>query len=291
MRLSRVILRPRASGRNSAHRAPGRIGRPIIVAAHRRSGTHLAIDLLRRQFHECRSWKWPCEYLHHLYLDMDLLRPRHPWHIDTAKAYALLERAPRPIVKTHGLPHFRHLGEQASELIRLFQAADTFYVLRDGRDVLCSMYAWSNGVGSRTQCSLSEYMREIINGGNRVQVWADHVRTWLQSREVKVLRYEDIISQPRESLKQLEAALGLKASWTEPLVPRRVRNRWHRRWVRLVAVWPQSTAVLGKAGGARPPKWRETFSPDDRALFHEYAGDVLTRFGYVQEVDWVDEGC
>ena len=33
--------------------------RPVVVASHPRSGTHLMIDVIRRHFKPCRGWKWP----------------------------------------------------------------------------------------------------------------------------------------------------------------------------------------------------------------------------------------
>ena len=47
--------------------------KPIIVFSHRRSGTHLLIDLLRKQFKECQSWKYPGEPIDCLYLTMESL--------------------------------------------------------------------------------------------------------------------------------------------------------------------------------------------------------------------------
>ncbi len=55
--------------------------RPIEVASHMRSGTHLMIDLLRRQFADCGSWKWPGERNDMLYLPLDALtQPTAAWN-------------------------------------------------------------------------------------------------------------------------------------------------------------------------------------------------------------------
>ena len=51
---------------------------PVIVASHPRSGTHLLMDTLRRQFKACRSWKWPGERLDRLYCSVDELNAA-PW--------------------------------------------------------------------------------------------------------------------------------------------------------------------------------------------------------------------
>lgn len=36
-----------------------RVGDPMRVVSHVRSGTHLLIDTLRGSFSDCVSWKWP----------------------------------------------------------------------------------------------------------------------------------------------------------------------------------------------------------------------------------------
>jgi len=74
--------------------------RPIIVASHPRSGTHLLIDTLRRQFAKCRSWKWPGERLDRLYCNIDELNGTREL-LHEKKAVDILRRVERPIVKTH----------------------------------------------------------------------------------------------------------------------------------------------------------------------------------------------
>ena len=110
---------------------------PIVVCAHQRSGTHLTIDLLRRQFEECRSWKWWGENNSRLYLSLDaLFDPGVRW-VNERKAIALLRRCERPLIKTHLL---EPPASGVAELWRAWLAehSTTVYVYRDGRDVLCS---------------------------------------------------------------------------------------------------------------------------------------------------------
>lgn len=50
-----------------------RLSAPLVVATHMRSGTHLTMDLVRRQFPAFRSWKLPGEANDMLYLALDVL--------------------------------------------------------------------------------------------------------------------------------------------------------------------------------------------------------------------------
>ncbi|MEL7088470.1 MAG: hypothetical protein AAGL98_08540, partial [Planctomycetota bacterium] len=45
--------------------------RPLVIMSHERSGTHLNIDLFRKQFEECGVWKWPGQALSRLYLSLE----------------------------------------------------------------------------------------------------------------------------------------------------------------------------------------------------------------------------
>jgi hypothetical protein len=74
--------------------------RPIIVASHPRSGTHLLIDCLRLNFAECHSWKYPLERINRLYLSWASLCGEAPHLTDRASARTLA-RVARPLVKTH----------------------------------------------------------------------------------------------------------------------------------------------------------------------------------------------
>jgi hypothetical protein len=76
------------------------LGPPLVVATHMRSGTHLTMDFVRRQFLSFRSWKWPVEANDMLYLALDVLSVLEAnW--GEARARRILSRPPRALIKTH----------------------------------------------------------------------------------------------------------------------------------------------------------------------------------------------
>ncbi len=265
--------------------------RPVFVASHPRSGTHVTIDLIRRQFAECRSWKWPGEYLDHVYLDVDHMRAGHGWLIAPSKANRLLRRAPRPVVKTHCRPGFRELGAAyAGFVASLYASGRTVYVYRDGRDVLCSAHVWLQIADPSARVTLAEFLRQpdAATGLNRVSTWAEHVRAWRARPGVLAVAYEDVLAEPRAAIERIGEHLGLSPRLVEPYLPKRFRGRWHRLWERATRVHPQTTAVLGRFRGREPAKWRQAFGADDRAFFQEHAGDLLRELGYAADDRWVD---
>ena len=77
-----------------------KLSAPIVVAAHMRSGTHLTIDLLRRQFKSVGSWKWPGEANDSTYLALDVMGDLEAnW--GEKRAIRILKRCDRPIFKLH----------------------------------------------------------------------------------------------------------------------------------------------------------------------------------------------
>jgi hypothetical protein len=262
-----------------------RIGRRLVVATHRRSGTHLTLDLLRRQLPECRARKRLGEGLDALYLNLDRLDlARRPLSEDAA--LELLRRAPRPLVKTHRLPEHRRAAEAGCGFrARLLADADVYAVVRDGRDVLCSLHAYVRSYDRRAPASLSEFLRQERDGVSRVAAWAREVRETLAEPGIRVLRYEEIVSEPRAVLERLARELGVQPLYAEPLLPRPLHSRWGSRLGRL-ARNPEATTVPGAGGVA---DWHAAFSRADRAFFHCEAGALLLELGYESSDAWIDE--
>jgi hypothetical protein len=267
--------------------------RPVVVASHPRSGTHLTIDLLRRNFEECSIRKRPFERLDRLYLNVDeLLRAHQP--LAEQKANEILSRAPRPPIKTHLAGDYRRLhapqsypGQLGARWRRFLEERGQFvYVVRDGRAAVCSYQVFSAPWDPAARGSTSDFLRSEVAGLDRAAIWAAHVRGWMERPEVTVLRFEDLVSRSDDVVAQLADTLGLGATGAAPVLPPQLRSRATARLARLRGGRPGSTATLPRSG--RPtPRWQEAFSAADRALFEAQAGDVLRALGYEHDDRWV----
>jgi hypothetical protein len=268
------------------------VSSPIIVATHPRSGTHLMIDLLRRQFEACKAWLWPGETLHHLYVDVDRLSVGHPEPMSVEEAVSLLGRAKRPTVKTHSLPSLPSFeGEKCDLAEELIERGDILYIVRDGRDALCSTHIWKKeDEPELADYNLSEFLRLKKRGLSRVRYWAEHVKQWTKHPDVKVIRFEDILSASRGVVESLANELDMDPLYETPYLPEQVQGgRWTFYWRRLVRNF-ESTAILGRPNGREPANWEEAFTESDRRFFWEEAGSVLRQFGYELDDSWVVEG-
>ena len=257
------------------------IGKPIIVASHPRSGTHLTIDLLRRQFLECKSYKLPIQSSDHLFLTLEGLSNPVGNSMIEEKAIKILKKAQRPIIKTHDDPYLSHLNLELQHLKDwLRNNATLLYIIRDGRSVMCSLHLFMQSYDPYTRVSLSEFIRQDINGENRVKCWVNHVEKWLAYPNVYSLHLEDIISHTSTVLNELSLALKIQPLFKQPLLPSNTKNLWHGRWIRISSWDPESTAIIGYYKGKKVLNWKTSFTKDDHEFFNNEAGNLMERLGY-----------
>ncbi len=271
-------------------RALLRAGKPIVVATHPRSGTHLTIDLLRRHFRPCRSWKFPGEQLQSLYLNLDALLPDHDNRLSVSGALRYLRRVERPIIKTHALPDFSPWSNGLADWRAWIRnGADVIYVVRDGRDVICSYHALMMTLAdSAGTCSISQFMHQADPGfvpgprqqTSRVALWADHVKSWLTMPHLELFQFEQMLSRPDEALQRLAMKLSCRPQGVSPVLPKAFHSLWQSRWARLLGMRPHSTAIVPQGRRLHNARWREDFNEDDKTFFDDQAGDVMEALGY-----------
>ena len=264
---------------------------PVVVASHPRSGTHLLIDVLRRQFEACRTWKWPGERLDRLYCNIDELGGSDEI-LDETTARRVLGRTDRSPVKTHAWPGYQdtfldahHDGLDSEWVDWLREQGTVFYVYRDGRDVLCSYQLFRQKYDPDAFGAIGTFLRQSDDGESRVRRWAQHVRAWRDEPDVHAIQFEHLLNQPESVIQALGKRLDLEPEWREPLLPSPFHSIWESRWARLVRMRPESTAIIN---GERQ-NWHECFTPEDRAFFHQEAGDLLIELGYESSDAWVQE--
>ena len=200
----------------------------------------------------------------------------------------ILRRSPRPLLKTHADPNLPHLRSDYAELREwIDQTAQKIYVLRDGRSVLCSLHLFMQSFAPETRCSLSDFLRQTVNGKSRVRMWAEHVYDWIDRPDVSIVKFENLVQSPRQTVLQLGEMLGLPPTYTEPLLPQSPKTIWQGRWNRLTQWQPDSSAIIGYYGGQKTKKWVTALDKSDRAFFHQEAGELLIKLDYVDSDAWV----
>jgi sulfotransferase 6B1 len=168
----------------------------------------------------------------------------------------------------------------------------TIFVYRDPRDMIVShvFYATQMHKGhgmhryyTETLNTMEERINAAIQGVEEPGSELSPVRAkyegylgWLGQPAVLCLRFEDLILDR-------SAALGRILDY---LVQRGFTSRLPRD--QEVAILEQAIAPK-KSGTFRkgqPGNWKEYFTPANKVLFKEMAGDLLTQLGYERNQDW-----
>jgi hypothetical protein len=99
---------------------------------------------------------------------------------------------------------------------------------------------------------------------------------WLDQPEVLCLRFEDLILDRLAALDRILDFL-VRRGFT-PRLPRQQELAILEQ-----AITPKKSGTFRKA---QPGNWVEYFTPANKALFKEMAGDLLLRLGYEENQDW-----
>jgi len=257
------------------------VNRVIVIASHRRSGTHLMLDSLRGNVRDVQR----------RFMTLDRIDPFHEKHLPVAEFDRQL-RAQKGIVlvKTHALPGAeawpdREAGTYAAELLG---AAPTIYVHRDGRDVLVSLYRFVQSYSPQVAGqSFGEFLRSRHTGRdavgvNRAAYWQQHVLAWLDSHPTTTGSYEGLRDDFEATLRAIaeRLELQLRPVLSQVLLePRRRRIPVLDRLLRVLGLRPAgSTAIRPQAG--RVGGWRQVFDDADLAWFESEASEAMRRLGY-----------
>jgi hypothetical protein len=167
---------------------------------------------------------------------------------------------------------FQHLHQ-------IFPESPLVQVIRDGRDVVCSLLTM-NWVDPRTGRPI-EYTRDA---GKAAQYWASAIRSGRKVKEngstnprYTELRYEDIVARPEPTLKDLFASVG------EPWDPAVLD--FHRQ-DRNLAGESSAEQVSKPLYSASVGRWEKNLDPAGKRAVKEAAGNLLIELGYAADNDW-----
>jgi len=227
-----------------------------------------------------------------------------------AVADFILEREARPLgVRIVGdkSPNSLLGGEAVRLMHKVYPEARLVYIVRDGRDTAIShrFQAFIDAAQHLTNEDLRirrEFYADpgpFLRGerslftpqGARLaaESWTRNVcETERAAKELygdrfRTLRYEDLLSNPWESLSQLWQFLG--AGPGEPSLKEAVLAEAQRN---PDSDWQQEKAgeLVGQLPKGQPGLWRQLFTPFDCKVFREIAGPTLLAWKYEANLDW-----
>jgi sulfotransferase family protein len=183
------------------------------------------------------------------------------------------------LARDQGEPFGRYFAEKNHPtyaprlLAHLYDGAKEIVLVRDFRDIICSMLAFDRKRDSRNfqgdDVEVEAFtLRIVAEYRQLVTIWAERHGSAL------LLRYEDLIADPQGSLRRIAEYAGIDAS---PSLIERMADT-----LRLDD--DTSRAHRTTDNGARSiGRYRDDMTDDLRAFCLEIGADVLSEFGYTHE--------
>jgi hypothetical protein len=158
------------------------------------------------------------------------------------------------------------------------------YLVRDGRDVLLSEYAYLKALG-RFHGELSEFVGAFLRGEvNGFGSWQDQVSSWLNSpiastSNLLLVRFEDVRQNPEEQFRRIADFLGVKIE--SNVLHSAIANNSLERMRSKEDRSPQKASVNGRfVRSGSMEKWRTELPAEQLRKLDALADKTLLRLGY-----------
>jgi len=159
------------------------------------------------------------------------------------------------------------------------------YLIRDGRDVIVSLYHYYITREDRRR-SFPDFIKAYL-GGKYGPVWQHNVISWLtQGRDslgedLLVIKFEDLKMDPHHQLKT--AAMFLDLPYNEDRLAKAIEvsdiNRMRK--IELERRGPIQDLNASFYRGGKTGEWRNYFTPDLEAIYLEQVGKAMKLAGYL----------
>lgn len=271
-----VLRRADFAIRRAAGRAPAQaMGRPVFIVGCGHSGTTLMLSILSAHS-RLHAIPYESSFIEREPAEADWFVRRFNRATSRAAKRRWVEKTPH---------HIHHIAA----LLDRFGDARVIVMMRDGRDVACSLRARSGDFAAGVHRWLDDNAAAARFAGDT---------------RVLFVKYEDLVSDRERQLRRVCDFLGepfepqLLAHHTTPF---RFYGRYEhsRRFAAQIdAMQDRPPSVAGsdhrlyRSWQARQPvfdgreRWVDDLSAAEKARFKELAGDALVRYGYESDDRW-----
>ena len=173
----------------------------------------------------------------------------------------------------------RNIG-RIGEIFRCFPAARFVHVLRDGRDVACSLRTHPRHKVVDGKLVPTGTWKPIAGCARRWVRDLEGSRRWWGDPRFHTVRYEDLALEPRPVLERLMAFIG--EDWDEGMLAHASADSPFRDATRFA----QNPEALGAVSTSSIGRWQRDLDARDRRIFKRIAGPLLVELGYARDDSW-----
>ncbi len=158
------------------------------------------------------------------------------------------------------------------------------YIVRDGRDVLVSLYHYYITRENKI-LSFPEFYSDYING-KYGQLWHENVESWLirgkelLGDDLLVITFEQLKADTYQALSQTAKFLGLPAEKSEVEQALEASDISRMRKIEMQRRGPVDNINASFYRGGKTGEWKDLFTPEIREGFSRIAGKALNLAGY-----------
>ncbi len=152
-----------------------------------------------------------------------------------------------------------------------FPRAKFIHMIRDGRDVVCSIQSQHKRLRTEGVPAASRTL------SNRLKMWKSHVRTgmrWRSDERYFEVRYEDLIEAPRETMGAVLEFLG--EPWSDDVMRAHSIQGNHPHIRKELGTPEVRQPIFGTSVG----RWRKDLAEKDARYCWRKEGALLTALGY-----------
>ncbi len=235
-------------------------------------------DPLRWLWHRARGWTGPYEHLTTPFgMTLSTIRELHLASHDGAE---FIDRFFAEYARKHDATRWVEKSPanvtQLPFLFERFPNAKFVHLIRDGRDVACSLSRWSVQISRH----------EASGIGECIELWDRWVRQGLQWRghpRYLELRYETLVRQPESTLRMLLEWLDVE--WHDSVMRYDSTDQANRPELSCAHVAGTQSSPYTTAIG----RWQSALSPTDRVEVQKIGGELLRQLGYIDGDGWLVE--
>jgi len=167
-----------------------------------------------------------------------------------------------------------------AEIFRCFPGARFVHVLRDGRDVACSLRTHPRHKVVDGKLVPTGFRKPIAGCARRWVRDIESSRRWWGDPRFLTVRYEDLVLDPRPVLERVMALVG--EEWDEAMLAHAAADSPFRDATRF-AQNPEALAAVNTSSLGR---WQRDLDERDRRTFKRIAGPLLVELGYAKDDGW-----